>query len=347
MKLNKKLKYVLGSIGLAGLAIIPTSVGLVSCSKKEEKDVIEHYKQVDNAIFDGKYMGKDSSPFICDFNLTQKTCAIVDWFGNEPNYMTPNLPPRTGLSEGLNQKINNTIRIPSQVVYNNEIFTVVAFGTISSWPLNNTYEGNLDLGDIMSNTIQIIEFDLNLIIKSNDHYYRGGYIIDYPGDIKQPNLLQVLNYQYLSTLKNSKKLEIITGDWAPMDIEGCSSLKSIPPLSNNVDEIYDRWFYGCSSLQKINIPNSVQGIGIQAFSGCSSLTEIIIPDSVEYISTWAFWGCSSLTSITIPDSVTYFGSIIFDWLDSSNLKIYFSSTTTKDLFLKSNLNMNDYCVVNN
>ena len=211
MKLRKKLKYVLCSIGLAGLAIIPTSVGLVSCSKKEEKDVIEHYKQVDNAIFNGEYMGKDSSPFICDFNLTQKTCAIVDWFGNEPNYMTPNLPPRTGLSEGLNQKINNTIRIPSQVVYNNEIFTVVAFGTISSWPLNNTYEGNLDLGDIMRDSIQIIEFDPNLKIEFNDDYYRGGNVIYYPGSIKQPNLLKVLNLQIYMDLSESKKLEIITG----------------------------------------------------------------------------------------------------------------------------------------
>ena len=85
MKLNKKLKYVLGSVGLATFAIIPASVGLVSCSNNHKNtssdittDVIEHYKQVDNAIFNGEYMGKDSSPFICDFNLTQKTCAIVD-----------------------------------------------------------------------------------------------------------------------------------------------------------------------------------------------------------------------------------------------------------------------------
>ena len=54
MKLNKKLKYVLGSVGLAGLAIIPASVGLVSCSKKEEADNIVYYQDAQGAIFEGK-----------------------------------------------------------------------------------------------------------------------------------------------------------------------------------------------------------------------------------------------------------------------------------------------------
>ena len=345
MILNKKLKYILGSVGLLSLIGLPASLSLTSCSKKSDK--IDYYKQADDSIFEGIHMGKDASPFMCDFNVSKKTCAIVDWLGNEPNYMTTGLPVRDGLSDSLNKKINNTIRIPSQVVYKNEIYNVVSFGTILSWPPNNMYEGNLDLGNIMSNTIQIIEFDPNLIIKSDDDYYRGGDIIDYPGDIKQPNLLQVLNYNniILKSLKNSKKLEIITGDWAPRDIEGCSSLKSIPPLYNYVDKIYDNRFYGCSSLQKINIPNSVQSIGFQAFAYCSSLTEIIIPDSVKSIDTNAFFYCSSLKSITFPNSIVYYGTNIISGPHPEGFKIYFHSQEQLDLFLKENSSQEQYCEV--
>ncbi|MEE0083353.1 MAG: leucine-rich repeat domain-containing protein, partial [Paludibacteraceae bacterium] len=49
-------------------------------------------------------------------------------------------------------------------------------------------------------------------------------------------------------------------------------------------------FYGCSSLQTVNIPNSVKSIGDGAFYRCSSLQTVNIPDSVERIGDGAFEG---------------------------------------------------------
>ena len=156
MKLNKKLKYVLGSVGLATFAIIPASVGLVSCSKKEDK--IVYYQDAQGAIFEGQPMQEGSFPFKCDFNLTDKTCAIVDWTSGEPNYMTEGLPDREGLGTEDMQKINNTVRIPSQIIYNGEKFSVVAFATFKG--STNTYR--LDLSKITNNLIQVLEFDVGL-----------------------------------------------------------------------------------------------------------------------------------------------------------------------------------------
>ncbi len=76
-------------------------------------------------------------------------------------------------------------------------------------------------------------------------------------------------------------------------------------------------FWGCSNLNSISIPNSINYIDKDAFSGCSSLDSITIPNSVKTIGEWAFCNCKSLTSITIPNSVTEIGDEAF--LGCSNL----------------------------
>ena len=47
---------------------------------------------------------------------------------------------------------------------------------------------------------------------------------------------------------------------------------------------------------RLNIPDTVTGIGASAFSYCSSLGNLTIPSSVEEISgRWPFYYCESLT----------------------------------------------------
>ena len=78
-----------------------------------------------------------------------------------------------------------------------------------------------------------------------------------------------------------------------------------------VTSIEDWAFYGCRELTSINIPNSVNRIGLYAFKDCSGLTSITIPSSVTSIEKYTFYGCSGLTSITIPNSVTSIGNEAF------------------------------------
>ena len=70
-------------------------------------------------------------------------------------------------------------------------------------------------------------------------------------------------------------------------------------------------FYGCETLARITIPDSVTSIGGSAFSGCTALESITIPDSVTSIGGGAFYWCLSLKSITIPDSVISIGDGAF------------------------------------
>ena len=98
---------------------------------------------------------------------------------------------------------------------------------------------------------------------------------------------------------------------------GCSSLTGIT-IPNSVKEIESEAFNGCRSLKNFTIPEGVTTINRSTFAGCSSLTNITIPNSVKEIGGGAFEGCSSLTSITIPNSVKEIGNGAFS--DCSSLK---------------------------
>ena len=115
-------------------------------------------------------------------------------------------------------------------------------------------------------------------------------------------------------------------------------------IPDDITEIKNYAFYGCTSVTSVTIPNSVTSIGEEAFYYCSGLTSIvvangnsvydsrnncnaiietstnkliigckntIISDSVTDIGDYAFKSCTGLTSITIPNSVTSIGDYAF------------------------------------
>jgi hypothetical protein len=102
--------------------------------------------------------------------------------------------------------------------------------------------------------------------------------------------------------------------------------------------IYPKAFQGCSSLENITIPESVETIYKTAFVGTAWLEaqrktaeegdglvivnhivldgkmakgEVVIPDDVTKIATSAFRNCTSVTKVTIPASVTDIGGSAF------------------------------------
>lgn len=70
-------------------------------------------------------------------------------------------------------------------------------------------------------------------------------------------------------------------------------------------------FTGCSNVQQINIPDSVEHIDPYAFSFCKGLHTVKLPASLTLISEDLFAECANLKNIDIPGSVTEIGSNAF------------------------------------
>lgn len=83
---------------------------------------------------------------------------------------------------------------------------------------------------------------------------------------------------------------------------GCTGIqKVILPETVNIINAYA--FYNCVSLTEIEIANGVGSIGKFAFQNCASLAEINIPESVGSIGNYAFQDCSALKKIVIPNTL--------------------------------------------
>ena len=81
-------------------------------------------------------------------------------------------------------------------------------------------------------------------------------------------------------------------------MEGCASLDNYA-------------FYEFVNLKEIQLPSTIQEIGVRAFYGCDSLWSIDLPTGLENIRESAFFGCTSLLSLTIGEGVTSLGINVF------------------------------------
>ena len=81
--------------------------------------------------------------------------------------------------------------------------------------------------------------------------------------------------------------------------------------SRPVVAIGDSAFSGCTQMETIVLPESIQLIDKNAFSGCTKLLDIKIPSGVKVIRENAFSGCEYLTYIYLPDTLESLGSSAF------------------------------------
>lgn len=71
--------------------------------------------------------------------------------------------------------------------------------------------------------------------------------------------------------------------------------------------------FACDRVTAINFAaDSVcESVGERAFSGCSFVESIILPETLQSIGHYAFERCRGLTEIVIPESVTSMGESVF------------------------------------
>ena len=110
---------------------------------------------------------------------------------------------------------------------------------------------------------------------------------------------------------------------------GCSNINNIT-LPSSVNSIGDSAFYGCTGLTDIsNFFTNVTSIGESAFYGCTGLTAVNIPTKLTSIPENAFYGCTGLKSIIVPGNIKSIGASAFAECSSlEEIKLPFVGNST-------------------
>lgn len=110
-------------------------------------------------------------------------------------------------------------------------------------------------------------------------------------------------------------VELITGFQDYACFQGCSSLEKII-LPNSLKTLPENTFNGCTNLKEIILPNELISIGDGAFQQCKGLKEINLPSSIQTIGSYAFNDCSQICKIILPATLTSIGSYAFSGCNS-------------------------------
>lgn len=94
-------------------------------------------------------------------------------------------------------------------------------------------------------------------------------------------------------------------------------------IPENIKEIPDSAFEGCSALKRIELPDGITQIKGSTFKGCTSLKSFTIGQNMEQIDMSAFNGCTYLTDIRVSPNNKHFkvkAGILYDRSMSKLLK---------------------------
>ena len=115
----------------------------------------------------------------------------------------------------------------------------------------------------------------------------------------------------LTEVKLSEGLTVL-GDSA---FYGCTTLESVT-VPSTIEEFHSEVFYGCTALRRVELKEGIKQMGYRAFGGCTALEEVTIPSTIEE---WAliratsipqklydckpFVGCTSLAKVIFAEGL--------------------------------------------
>ena len=129
--------------------------------------------------------------------------------------------------------------------------------------------------------------------------------------------------------------------WIPLNSDiavfgNCTSLKKAS-VNNNQALTY-RMFYGCTSLEEVELPTSIVGLSecktSSMFEECSSLRNITLPIDLTGLGSNIFHNCTSLEELDIPATVTDIGYGVTN--GCSNLKRIINRAVSVSVYTGNN-----------
>lgn len=188
-------------------------------------------------------------------------------------------------------KYGSTYEIPTDLVVENAI--------LDGWFLEEQFE----------NQVSVVEnITKNCVLYGKVEYIQTGtegLIYELNEDEKSYRVTGYNGSETKVTIPNGYNHLRVTA------IESMSESKHIQELTilENTYEIFEKAFMGCSSLEKILLPSSLEKIETLAFLDCTGLKEIKLPSKVKTIGIGAFYNCNSLETILVDVQNTTFEDI--------------------------------------
>ncbi len=162
-------------------------------------------------------------------------------------------------------------------------------------------------------------------------------------DLEMINLVEVVDCEELANFAfadcNVIK-KVMLCDSIKILGRGCfymSTLEDIE-LPNTLEVIEFYAFNSCKRIKDIKIPNTVKEIQYDAFGYCEQLESVNIPDGIENIAKYIFYECVKLKEIIIPNSVTSIGEYAFSKCKSLKKVVMSENIEIVDLRAFNNCN---------
>lgn len=332
-----------------------TSIGsgaFVGCSNLTEVNIPEKVTEIENAVFSGcTNLSKITLPSsitkigswaflncckLEEINIPEKVTQIGDMsFINCWNLKNINLPDTItsiGASAFENCVSVNHIKIPysckdfdkSTFVNDNNITLIRVYGGSNieqeyiKEKIKRSIKGQ-DIGDYIPEVKENIAFytdkaSEDKILDDSIFIVEDGVLTGLQiSDSDKKELTSIKIPEYINGTK-------ITGIGDSL-FSGCVSLNKVE-IPDSIEKIYNAAFMNCTSLETITIPESVKEIGEACFAGCNKLETINLPSTLNKLSSYIFNGCFNLKDINIPHTITEIGSLVFGncWnLESINI----------------------------
>lgn len=103
---------------------------------------------------------------------------------------------------------------------------------------------------------------------------------------------------------------------------------------NKVTSIAQGCFSSNLTLEKVTVPGTIRGVGIDSFKGCINLKEVVMEEGVEMIASYAFQNCKSLETVTLPKTMESIGMGAFE--DAGDFTLQGYEGTASQTFAKEN-----------
>ena len=236
-----------------------------------------------------------------------------------------------------NNYISGDVIIPSEVIFNDTTYTVIAIGYRAFW--NCTELTSVEIPSTITRissyafcdctNLTTIDLPTSVTELRFGVFWGSGLV-----SISLPSSLTTTGNHTFGDCKNLAEVEI-PSSITTIDTScfyGCTSLTSIVipssvttikqsaflgtalksiDIPSSVTTIESAAFQNCKSLSSINMTSSVTTIEWSAFSLCDNLEIVNLPSSLTSISNSLFWGCTNLKKIDIPASVTLIDQMAF------------------------------------